>query len=733
MLPLSALVPLFAVLALSAPATSINGRVVDAATGAPIAGAEITVVGQRGTVRTDAAGRFRWTTAPPLPALIVVVFADGRVAGPVAVAAIDATTALTIAVDARLGELVVVLGVASAVDAAPAAAATRLTARDLSLRQPATLSQALDVVPGVSSVSEGQGAVPAIRGMARGRTLVLVDGSRAATERRAGANASFLDPGVAQSVDVARGPGSVAYGSDAFGGVIAAQTRGPELTRELRVRFAGTASAGVPEKRGDLELTRGHGNGGMLVSVRAREFANYAAPSGEVANSAWRDSGVRARWDQAVADGRWSVAWQSDFARDIGRPRSDSDVILATSPYEDSHRLTASFEGASLRGFQNVRFNALGGASRQQNIQERLPAATRPRSVEQADLSSFEMQMRLSGERSVGRARLHVGADAQGRYGLEAVDTVRAYNLAGRETSVTTAQSIDSARRTSIGVFAESGADLTTRARISGGVRVDGVRNRNAGGFFGDRSASHAAVSGLAALTVLPAAKLALTAQVARGFRDPVLSDRYYRGPVGRGFVEGNPDLRPETSLQFDLVARYEGGSLRLVAAGYHYRLRDLVERYAATPTRFLVRNRGRAELHGAEVEVHWALAGGLGLAATAEVSRGRDADDGAPLDDVAPSAGSVSVRYQGFSSRLVSYGRVKAVSSHEAAGPSEVPTRSYTLIDAGAAWRLARQLELVGTARNLLNESYQSSSGPRWVWAPGRHASITLVARFAR
>ena len=82
------------------------------------------------------------------------------------------------------------------------AAATRLTARDLSLRQPATLSQALDVIPGVSAISEGQGAVPVIRGLARGRTLVLVDGSRAATERRAGANASFLDPGVAQSIDV---------------------------------------------------------------------------------------------------------------------------------------------------------------------------------------------------------------------------------------------------------------------------------------------------------------------------------------------------------------------------------------------------------------------------------------------------------------------------------------------------------------------------------------------------
>ncbi|HUE89846.1 MAG TPA: TonB-dependent receptor [Vicinamibacterales bacterium] len=54
-----------------------------------------------------------------------------------------------------------------------------------------------------------------------------------------------------------------------------------------------------------------------------------------------------------------------------------------------------------------------------------------------------------------------------------------------------------------------------------------------------------------------PAAPVTLTGQVSRGFREPTLSDRFYRGPVGRGFVEGNPELAPETSLQLDVVGRY--------------------------------------------------------------------------------------------------------------------------------------------------------------------------------
>jgi iron complex outermembrane receptor protein len=293
--------------------------------------------------------------------------------------------------------------------------------------------------------------------------------------------------------------------------------------------------------------------------------------------------------------------------------------------------------------------------------------------------------------------------------------------------------SIDSARRTGAGVFAESTAPLSSAVTLSGGIRVDGVRSTNAGGFFGDRAVSNAAVSGLAAVSVSPTTALTLVAQVARGFRDPVLSDRYYRGPVGRGFVEGNPDLKPERSLQFDMTARYGAGPLRLVASAYHYRITDLVERYAATPTLFRVRNRGRAELQGVEVDARWTFGAGFGVAATAETSRGRDADTGAPVDDVAPRAASAAVTYTGFRTRLVSYARVKAVGAHEEAGPSEVPTRSYTLLDAGTSWRLTPHLDLVGTARNLLNEAYQSSAGPRWVWAPGRHASMTFVAKFAR
>jgi iron complex outermembrane receptor protein len=69
------------------------------------------------------------------------------------------------------------------------------------------------------------------------------------------------------------------------------------------------------------------------------------------------------------------------------------------------------------------------------------------------------------------------------------------------------------------------------------------------------------------------------TLQYVRGFREPTLSDRYFRGVSGRGFVVGNPDLRPERSDQFDLALRAAFSErARIALYGYLYRIHDVIE-----------------------------------------------------------------------------------------------------------------------------------------------------------
>jgi outer membrane receptor protein involved in Fe transport len=314
----------------------------------------------------------------------------------------------------------------------------------------------VDAVPGVSAIGEGRAAVPAIRGLARGRTSIVVDGARALTERRAGANAAFLDPAVVRTIEVARGPASVAYGSDAFGGIVAVRTRGPDAARGTHVQFSGTASGGVPEWRGDMEVSTGFGSGGILAGVRARRFDEYDSPEGRVPNSQWHDRGLRLRWDQTAGASAWSIGWQSDLARDAGHPRSDGDVVRATTPFDDVHRLTVAYRRPSLGPFTSIRADAVAGRTRQRTDQDRLPTTTRPRQIERAALSSRDVQARVTAGRFIGRTRLHVGADLQRQSGVEALDTVIAYTLAGTVVSDIATVSIDSAQRTGAGVFGEA-------------------------------------------------------------------------------------------------------------------------------------------------------------------------------------------------------------------------------------------------------------------------------------
>jgi hemoglobin/transferrin/lactoferrin receptor protein len=720
---------IFLGLLIAAPARAFVGQVIDARRRVPIANAEVTVVGHRGSVRTGADGRFEWALRAALPLAFVVILPDGLVCRTIHVTTLDETIELTLVVEAAFGESVDVSGTAPAIDVSAGASTSLVNAADITLRHPITVGEILENIPGVSVISEGQSATPAIRGLARGRTSIIVDGSRASSERRAGANASFLDPAIVERVEVARGPASVAYGSDAMGGVIAVRTRGPDYTRPLHVRFAGTLGGGFPEVSGDLEVSAGYGSGGILAGVRGRDFDSYDSPDGPVPNSGWRDGGARLRWEHATRSAAWSVGWQTDLSRDIGRPRGDVDVIGVTTPIEDSHRLTVSYGRGSLGGFQRVRIDGLLGSVRQQTNQDRLPTPTRPRSVEQAEVQSREFQLRATADRTFGIARFQFGADVDGRHGLESTDTVVSYNATGAIVTTQATPSIEAANRTNAGAFTQADVQAARRLRLSAGIRGDVVHSANEGGYFGNREVTHSAMTGSAAATFMPIASLTLTGQVSRGFREPMLLDRFYRGPVGRGFIEGNPDLEPETSLQMDVVARYGIGRLLLSSAFYDYRLSNLIERYQAGSNSFFFRNRSAARIRGVELEARAALPHAFVVSVTAQSSRGRNDDDGMPIDDIAPASIALVTRH---SLRAVSsYVRVAAFASHDDAGPSEVPTPGYLLVDAGAAWRVMQHLQIVGTAHNLLNDSYYSSAGPRWVYAPGRRGSVTVVVRF--
>jgi outer membrane receptor protein involved in Fe transport len=303
--------------------------------------------------------------------------------------------------------------------------------------------------------------------------------------------------------------------------------------------------------------------------------------------------------------------------------------------------VTAGYDLRRVGGFERIVLSGFAGRYRQMTDQDRYATATRGRSLERGDYTADDFQVRGAAARLLSKARVEFGIDVNGRGNVRALDTVRQYDLAGQIASDVVNVSIDDARRTDAGVYGTIEAAVGSRVAIGAGVRGDRVSARNEGGYFGDHSTSHGALSGNVSLSAGLGGGLSLAAQVGSGFRDPTVSDRYYRGPTGRGYITGNPDLEPERSYQADAGVRYTSARVRAAVSAYQYRINQLIERYSTATDFFFFRNRGRARIRGVEAEVNAGLGFGVTLESSATWARGLALDDGTPLDDIPPLTGS--------------------------------------------------------------------------------------------
>jgi len=697
--------------------------------GRPLVGAHVQVLGGRGSVMVDSSGSFVLEPDPAPPFELLVTRADGVVMQPILVESLPAEGVLELRLTAAvMTGSVTVLGAVPDLELPPAAAFTVAGGADLALRLPDQLGNVLETLPGTETLGSGPAAVPSLRGLAASRTLILLDEGRVTAERRAGPSATFLDPSTVDEVEVIRGPGSVAYGSDAFGGLIRARTRIPGPGDEPYLRYSLLGGWGAPQLAANVEYGGSAGGGGFMVGASYRDLDNYSSPQGEVLDSGSEGNGFRLGYQTDVGGGLLRALWRTDLGRDIGKPALNSAERSRTYPEEDSHRMSLSFERPGPGNWSRLAASASWVEYHLLTSDDRMGTPERARTVTEADVLSHDYGLRLEAERPLGPARLILGLDANGRYGLHATNRSDEYDLDGNFVSSELSVEVGSARRDDLGVFA--GVSSTVgRVALSGGLRGDRVSTDNSGGYFGERSTSASDWSGFAAASFSLRRDLELSAQVARGFRDALLSDRYYRGLTGRGSITGNPDLEPETSLQYDLALRYSPSPVRLAAYAYHYRIDELIERYESTADEFLFRNRGQAEIRGYEIEGAMELGADITTQVALQRVRGEAVDDDATLDSIPADGVIVTVR-RDPSLHWWWMGRVAVFDRDERPGPTEDPVPGHTVADVAVGFRVSPALELQVLGRNLFDRAYPASSDGDSVLAAGRSVTVSVRGR---
>ncbi len=694
--------------------------------GGAAAGFTVSVVGQPVTALTDGEGRLSLDPSPTFPFVLVATSPSGETSAPFEIA--DPAVGEVVLPEVLRESVTVVSGVAPGIDLLPAAAATVVTREELEQRAPERLVQALESVVGTSKLGDGADSVPAVRNLGRGRTLIAIDGARVTAERRAGPSATFVDPASLASVEVARGPGSVVYGSDAFGGVINAVTRDPELDRFRLTYGVEGGFESADETAVFVSASLPVGAGAVLVEGQYRDAGDFQAGGGdEIYNSGYTSFGGALRYLLPLPQGRLRLGLNLDRVEDLGKAAIDSRQIRASYPNEDSNRLTASWIG-SAGDWDALEGSAFYGTYDIVLDRDRAPTATSNRRIDRADTRAKDASARFVAGRPLAGGRLQTGLDLVTRFDLESVfSQIRYAADATTVTRVDIFPAIDQAEKLDTGLFATWSRVLAERVSLALGARGDYVATENRGGYFGDHSADTSAFSGNASIAFGPYAGWTTTAQVARGFRTPTLSDLYFRGPSGRGFVVGNPELEPETSLQFDLGTRWRSGTTAVGLFAYRYEIDNLIERYSAGDN-FQFRNRGQGTIDGIEAEVQTVIAEDWSLEGGIAVSNG-STDGGAEIDDIAPPNGWVTLRYS--FARAYVFGRVTSFLSQDEPGPTELARDGYTLFDLGGGFRFSEAIELRLMARNLGDKRYYAAADNAADLATGRIVSLAVSGRF--
>ena len=219
---------------------------------------------------------------------------------------------------------------------------------------------------------------------------------------------------------------------------------------------------------------------------------------------------------------------------------------------------------------------------------------------------------------------------------------------------------------------------------------------------------------------------------VSTGYKTPSLSQLHngVSGVAGNGLVStvGNPDLKPETSVNYETGIYYENAAeVKANITGFINHYRNAIDSVTIDDSTYSYRNVGKATTQGIEFASSfplWTPALTLSLNYTYTDSKQRGGDNpGAPLTNTARQMANarlnwnatddlntwLAVEYHGKTPRYTSsYSNLSPVQKaiYDDRGSS---LKAWTVVNLGASYKLTPQLTLNGTVNNLLDKDFSN------------------------
>ncbi len=604
------------------------------------------------------------------------------------------------------------------------AAVTVITRQEIEERGYQSLAEALVSVPGVRLAPlGGLGAQTTafLRGNSGRAVLVLLDGVPLNDPAEANGAFNFGNDLLfdIERIEVLRGPSSALYGSSAIGGVINLVTRRAPADRALQP-YGELAGGTQRSLRGGLGATGTVGAFDYLLSGQSLSTEGSNATAPRFQSSLGERDGFRggfgtARLGWTPAEGsrveallRWR---QTNLGLD-NIPRDDPNYSGEDRRYYGQLRGEARlFDGAWTTG---LRIAATEDRRVYSNLPDQLSSAS-TRDFYRGTRTTLDWgnTVRLPAfgvfeDGALGFGLTHTGEEAQSRSGG-----------AGFQTLVDASQH-------------STGGYATLQYRAFGRLDLTAGLRRDATTGFTDATTWR-----VGAVLAVPEVASRVRVSAGSGYAAPSL---YQRFGVITGFFRGNPNLRPERSLGWEIGTETDipgFGRRDFATAGVTYfqsRVRDLINFNGGFDS---LENVDRARIQGVELgltlrplrwfeaSAAWTITGAFDVATDRRLPR-------RPEHVVSVTARIAPLPKVVIAPTVLFTGRSPeaAFASYDNQGNSIPYARSNpagTVVNLTASWQAFAQAAVFLEARNLGNSRWEPANG---FVTPGR--SVLVGTRFA-